>query len=547
MSSKQQASFKEADVAIPSPPSPPPIQPTPALVSSLTSPSSSSSSSSSSSFVPYVPPKPKRKRRGTIQKEVTAASKDLRDALEHFIDDAATKKHKQQADDKDNKITAKEMEESLNKHRDAVTAALKALEDIERRHKVISTLEKSRQPPPSQSVPNLLDKPKKSTKRIDDKTRKLIATQTLIGGKTEIEAKQIFNVSQSSVKRIKKEAIAAADAAKQDVPLVKEVKRRGPKLLISPSHLLHLYEFILLHPTCTLNQLQDELKSTFQIEASIQTISRQLENAGVTLKRSVPLPATWNSIETIKERHDFAEDFPSKSEERHVIYLDETHFNLSQYRSRGREVKGRTPLVPIPNFRTKTVSLIAAISLEKVVHHEFVRSLASCKGTKRGTKARDFANFLLHLGIKSEVEDALLVFDNVSIHGDQQVAQAMVHLKVKCKIDFLFLPTHSPFLNPIEYFFELLKDAVSKRGMTITIQEVERIVTECISKTTSQQLQGCFKISSRYRKQALLSLPFKGKLLSPELLFNESTQKLPAESVPSSDSIVSFSQLPPFE
>ena len=166
----------------------------------------------------------------------------------------------------------------------------------------------------------------------------------------------------------------------------------------------------------------------FHIQPSIQTIARHIEMAGISLKRAVPLPAPWNSVDTIQQRIDFASTFPTKADDRTVIFIDETNFNLSRHQSRGRELKGKTPLIPIPNFRTKT--LIAAVSTSKIVHHQFVRHIA-----------KDFQTFLINLPLKPDTRDALLIFDHVSIHGDVQIQQTLRHLKATYGIDALFLPS----------------------------------------------------------------------------------------------------------
>ena len=246
------------------------------------------------------------------------------------------------------------------------------------------------------------------------------------------------------------------------------------------------------------------------LSISIPTIWRHLDGADVTLKRTVPFPATWNDAQIVLERKKCATEFPQRVLERPVLYIDETHFNLSCHLKCGRRVKGKTTLAPIANFRTKTTSMITALSINRIVHQSF-------GGQKRGTTAEDFRIFILNLTNKPNAWGVLLVMDNLSIHGENVVASALAHLKQQYNINFNFLPIHSPFLNPIEYSFHLVKDAVSKSKSIWTMNELESVIDRVVKSFTPTAAQGCFSIVSYYCGLCSLSMPFQGKVLSPLL------------------------------
>jgi len=98
--------------------------------------------------------------------------------------------------------------------------------------------------------------------------------------------------------------------------------------------------------------------------------------------------------------------------------------------------------------------------------------------------------------------------------------------KTSFGIDKLFLAPYSPFLNPIEYGFNMLKEAVKKEKFS-NRGELVTVVKEKLANTvTKDAAEGFYRQAARYYQQCGLGLPFMGKPLAP-LVSEENEEKEP--------------------
>ena len=137
-----------------------------------------------------------------------------------------------------------------------------------------------------------------------------------------------------------------------------------------------------------------------------------------------------------------------------VIYIDEAGFSLSMRRSFGRSLSGTKANLKVKSIRSKNITLIAAISAEKVWTFHL----------ENGPVNQDiFYNYISKLFndlTNDGVQRALLVMDNVRFHKTNLIAQLIESSSHK----LLFLPPYSPFLNPIEEFFHQVKTIVRSKS-----------------------------------------------------------------------------------
>ena len=391
---------------------------------------------------------------------------------------------------------------------------LREYEHLEEQKKVLSAKQRNSKPTQIQQI---TFKERQKGDKISSDLKMAIGNDILMYSTPFEQIVSKYNVGLSTVKKIKRETIDYYNNLRDnpDYKHVKTLKKVGRRSKISNEHVLHMYEFIIQNPTCALKDILSHMQSKFpDIPFSISTIWRHLDDCDITLKRTVAIPVVWNDPTLINERKIFASNFYLNTLNRNIIYVDETHFNLSRYATRGRQVKGKTPLAPIANFRTKSISMIAALSTQGFSHIHFVRSFSN---QKRGTTAADFRTFLLNLVTKQGVYNSVLIMDNHSIHGEVDVKSAFSHLKQHYKIDVVFLPPHSPFLNPIEYSFQLIKEAVNKSSFDWNIAELQRTVITLVERFSQKNAIGCFAIGNYYRTICSLGLPFQGKLLNPTI------------------------------
>ncbi|KNZ61959.1 hypothetical protein VP01_132g12 [Puccinia sorghi] len=85
---------------------------------------------------------------------------------------------------------------------------------------------------------------------------------------------------------------------------------------------------------------------------------------------------------------------------------------------------------------------------------------------KTGTTANDICNFLLRLQDHCP-PGSIIIMDNAPIHGGDDFERVRLLIKESAKkLDTEFLPKYSPFLNPIELAFNILKTHAITEKMT---------------------------------------------------------------------------------
>jgi transposase len=166
-----------------------------------------------------------------------------------------------------------------------------------------------------------------------------------------------------------------------------------------------------------------------------------------------------------------------------MVWIDESGFNLHIRRRFGRNVIGERATVEVPNSRGGNLTLILAIGLEGVLHYHLI--WGSCN-------TEVFINFLDHLTNVLE-GPSVLVMDNVAFHRKEEVKQL-----IGCKGHNMFLlPAYSPFLNPIEEVFSLIKVHVGS-GTPNNKASLLDITEKSIPQVTALKCQGYVRHSREF-------------------------------------------------
>ena len=125
-----------------------------------------------------------------------------------------------------------------------------------------------------------------------------------------------------------------------------------------------------------------------------------------------------------------------------MIYVDETCYNLFTARTRGRATRGQPAVRQLQFERGQNLNLVMAVTPDVgVIYYEL----------QRGTMTKErFQFFMDNLATLLELTNArrpVVVLDNAPVHKGATCGNARVK----------FLPAYSPFLNPIENCFSVLK------------------------------------------------------------------------------------------
>ncbi|KAG7163928.1 putative DDE superfamily endonuclease domain-containing protein 4 [Homarus americanus] len=207
-------------------------------------------------------------------------------------------------------------------------------------------------------------------------------------------------------------------------------------------------------PMITIRELNHTLWQTFPEKPHVcnMIVSRALDGELITLKQLHNVPANRNSEDVKAARLAFVQYMYKDGIHQYRVYVYETGYNLHTCRTYGRALRGQCVNRIVAGQRGSILTLIASISnlarlfyyeihvtsVTKEVHKKFMTSLDSVLGPKAAVILKD--NALCHTGIEQEFEDCVIKK----------------------------LPAHSPFLNPFENCFSVLKATVKRQLNNIT-------------------------------------------------------------------------------
>lgn len=359
---------------------------------------------------------------------------------------------------------------------------------------------------PENEVPKAPSEHKrKKYAKISDSTREEIVRNVLYRGTMKWEeAEKVFEVSHASIGRILNEEKARLEGH----PPKPAPKRRGRKSPLTIDMKMWMLDEIEHDSQLTLKSLLVKVEQKFNIHTNESSISKTLDEMDITWKNVLTIPMSWNNIETITARAAFISKL-GQYIGRPIIYLDESGFNLHTKKSKGRALAGQPAILTVAP-KGKRINIIGALSEQGIVHYDILTSISS---KKRGTNAVDFKIFLIDLIQKLE-RNSVILMDNCKIHHSEELESIWKTMKDTYGIDYLFLPRYSPFLNPIEYAWNVIKAYVRQERIT-NAGELMDAIHRGVKMITPLEAKGFFQQSLKYYPQCLMNVPFTGKPLQP--------------------------------
>ena len=132
-----------------------------------------------------------------------------------------------------------------------------------------------------------------------------------------------------------------------------------------------------------------------------------------------------------------------------LVFIDETGAKTNMTRTHGGCAKGRRLVAKVPHGRWKTLTLIAALRVDRITAPWVI---------DRATNRRNFLAYVQRVLVPSLQSGDIVIMDNLRSHKSPAVRQAVRAAGAK----LFFLPPYSPDLNPIEQVFAKLKTLLRK-------------------------------------------------------------------------------------
>lgn len=279
-----------------------------------------------------------------------------------------------------------------------------------------------------------------------------------------------FGVAKSFVQKILKQSKETGDLAPKP-----QGGNTAPKL--GSQEIVILIELLENNNDATLQELGDWLEEKTGIKVSTSTLDRVIKKLNYTFKKKTVYAEEKYKEEVQKKRVEFWEkirDIPDED----LIFIDESGVDLALIKTQARAIKGQRARGPKPQKRGKRVSLLSALSLEKVV------ASTNIYGT---TNQITFEAFIVTKLVPNLWENAGVVMDNASIHKSQMVEEAIQEVGAK----LIYLSPYSPEFSPIENFWSKVKE-ILKKFQARTYEDLVIGITEAMRQVTQQDIRNWF-------------------------------------------------------
>jgi transposase len=255
----------------------------------------------------------------------------------------------------------------------------------------------------------------------------------------------------SKTKKISRQIISIWYKKYQDIldflaeRIKKTTKYEEEKLVTNLKVVKFIYECIYNDPFITRSQLSLKINTKFNINYNLNQITKIYKQLKLTYKK--PKYRIIKNIEFLDELIKKRKDFVTKIKEEDItkiISIDESGFNKLIQKSKGLSKRGSTIHCPVKSVKNINVSLIMAITTEKILHHKELTE--SVNGDIFFSFIKDVINTLTEEGY-------IFLFDNVAFHKKKEMLEYITEKGHR----YMFSPPYSPNLNPIENTFSIIK------------------------------------------------------------------------------------------
>lgn len=164
-----------------------------------------------------------------------------------------------------------------------------------------------------------------------------------------------------------------------------------------------------------------------------------------------------------------------------MVFLDEAGVNLALIRLYARAAKGQRARGTRPHQRGQNVSMIGAIALKGMIAS--INLLGSIDGLT-------FEAFVIQKLVPQLWKDAVVVWDNYSIHKGKEIEKAIIAAGAR----LIYLPPYSPDFNPIENCWSKIKSILRSLGAR-NYKDLEGAISQAYSQVSGKDIHGWFSHS----------------------------------------------------
>ncbi|MDJ0541378.1 MAG: IS630-like element ISMae26 family transposase [Microcystis sp. M53603_WE2] len=284
---------------------------------------------------------------------------------------------------------------------------------------------------------------------------------------------QRFDVAKSFIQKLLKQHKETGDIRPRP-------QGGSPPTKLNSEQLIILIEIIEANNDATLEELSDLLYEKTQVKVSRATLGRLTQKLNYSFKKKTLHAAEKESDRVQQKRVEYWSEV-REIEASKLIFIDESGVNLALLRLYARALIGRRARGRKPQKRGRNISIISAISLEKVVASVNIYGAVD---------AVTFEGFILKEVLPKIKEGDCLIMDNAKIHLGEMVREIIEQEKAR----LIYLPPYSPEFSPIENFWSKVKATLRKlkaRTYKDLIEGIELAMLEVTQKDIRNWFTHC--------------------------------------------------------
>ncbi|KNZ64404.1 hypothetical protein VP01_1032g1 [Puccinia sorghi] len=353
---------------------------------------------------------------------------------------------------------ANELQKQVNEHSQAIQEIHKKLLSQKSASKAFKNLSKNQSK--NQSAKDQSSIAQQPHQPISGEVKRLIEKEVFENSKKQVEVAKTFGISDRQVRRI-------LDDARTQRPLA-STNRRGPKSKLTTDVLTSVLLLLEDNPTTTLKKMSEHIREEFDISVTPAAIQKTLKTVDITWKTVTQIPRKWNEAAFLQQRHDYV---------------------LNRVTNVDSSISWLFVDWPCSHFENKCkrqpINLIGAMAEDGMIYYELLNEDGK---KKTGTTTNDICNFLLRLQDHCP-PGSIIIIETAPIHGGDDFEQDQLLIEESAKnLDTEFLPKYSPFLNPIELAFNILKTHTKICSRSDLVQAIQQAITEKMTPEICQKI-----------------------------------------------------------
>lgn len=262
-----------------------------------------------------------------------------------------------------------------------------------------------------------------------------------------------------------------------------ELKKPGPKPSLTEVHGTFLKGLIGKDSKISLREMREALEEEFgKVKANESTIQKFITpKAEITLKRISRYPERRALRQMTEERLEWAHKWKDELDYlENAVFIDEAGFNVNLRREYGWTKKSGEAITNIPLRAGTNISLLGAICSKGLISLQSRKVLLDTNSTrKRLDPGENVGELKMHTSDDSFFDFMRSVINQLQTSSDFSNLKYLVledapsHKREDLKLlvegtgyEFIFLPQHTPELNPINLLWSTMEDNIKLESLT---------------------------------------------------------------------------------